>query len=343
MATILLNSPCNGSRPHGCAGNKTPGPTGGQLLSWENLIYIADFLRASGQSQVSLGGGEPTRHPECVDFILYLLDRGFDVTLYTDGILSPPHLEEFRQHLAGVPSERLQVVCNFPDPVQSPGLPQETPGLHRFLAVVGPWTQGSFTIRRPDFSLDFLFVAISRFGLKRRLRLSLAHPVPGSRAGFIQAGDMRRVVEGLNDHRQLFETHRVRPDLDCGWPLCKFSDGDLGWLHRLRGHAQGGCGPALRHFAGHDGVLLPAAVSLSEHVPVRIRYLEQIDRHFAQLREEIMAETAGIYRECAGCPSREDGGCDSGGLCRIISPGVGQARRCGAGVGDGIPQDRLPG
>ena len=285
----------------------------------------------------------PTRHPECVDFILYLLDRGFDVTLYTDGNLSPPRLEEFRQHLAGVPSERLQVVCNFPDPVQSPGLPQETPGLHRFLAVVGPWTQGSFTIRRPDFSLDFLFVAISRFGLKRRLRLSLAHPVPGSRAGFIQAGDMRRVVEGLNDHRQLFETHRVRPDLDCGWPLCKFSDGDLGWLHRLRGHAPGGCGPAC---AISPDMTVSYCLPLSHYQSTSLfefDTMEQIDRHFAQLREEIMAETAGIYRECAGCPSREDGGCDTGGLCRIISPGVGQARRCGAGVGDGIPQDRLPG
>ncbi len=343
MATILLNSPCHRSRPHGCAGNQTPGPTGGQLLSWENLIYIADFLRASGQPQVSLGGGEPTRHPECVDFILYLLDRGFDVTLCTDGILSPPRLEEFRQHLAGVPIERLQVVCNFPDPVQPPGLPQETPGLHRFLAVMGPWTQGSFTIRRPDFSLDFLFVAISRFGLKRQLRLSLAHPVPGSRAGFIQAGDMRRVVEGLTDHRQLFETHRVRPDLDCGWPLCKFSDGELGWLHRLRGHAPGGCGPAC---AISPDMTVSYCLPLSHYQSTSLFEfddLEQIDRHFARLRDEIKAETAGIYRECAGCPSREDGGCDGGGLCRIYSPGGGEAPICGAGVGDGISQDRLPG
>ena len=78
------------------------GPTGGQSLSWENLIYLADFLRASGQRQVSLVGGEPTRHPQCVDFILYLLDRGFDVTLCTDGILSPSRLEEFRHHLTEV-------------------------------------------------------------------------------------------------------------------------------------------------------------------------------------------------------------------------------------------------
>ena len=113
------------------------------------------------------------------------------------------------------------------------------------LTVMGPWTQAGFTIDRLDFSLDFLFDAISRFGLQRQLRLGLAHPVPGSQAGFIQAEDMRRVVERLYYHRPLFETDRVRPDLDCGFPLCQFSDAELGWLHRLRGHAPGGCGPAL--------------------------------------------------------------------------------------------------
>jgi hypothetical protein len=338
MATILLNSPGRRSRPQGCAGTGDS-----QSLSWENLIYIADFLRASGQHRVSLGGGEPAGHPECVDFILYLLDRGFEVTLCTDGILSPPRLEEFRQHLAGVPVERLRVLCHFPGPVQTPGLPQETPGLHRFLAVMGPWTQGSYTIHGPDFSLDFLFEAISRFGLKRQVRLSLAHPVPGSRAGFIQSGDLGRVVKELFDHRQLFETQRVRPDLDCGWPLCKFSDEELGWLHRFRGHASGGCRPAC--IISPD-LRVSYCLALSHYQsPSLFEFddLERIHRHFSRLREGIRAETAGIYQACAGCLSREDGGCDGGGLCRTASRGRGQAPTRGAGVEDEVSQDRLPG
>ena len=342
MATILLNSPCHRPSPPGCE-TGTPGPTGGLSLSWENLIYIADFLRASGQPRVSLGGGEPTGHPECVDFILYLLDRGFDVTLGTDGILSPTRLEEFRQHLTGVPSERLLVVCNFPDPVRPPGVPPERPGLRSFLAVMGPWTQGGFTIRRPDFSLDFLFAAISHFGMRRQVRLSLAHPVPGSQAGSIQAGDMRRVVEGLSDHRQLFETHRVRPEFGCGWPLCKFSDAELGWLHGLRGRAPGGCEPAL---AISPDMTVSYCLPLSYYQSTSLFEfddLEQIDRHFARLRDGIKAKIAGIYPECDGCPSREDGGCDGGGLCRIAAQGRGQAPIHGAGVEDGVSQDRLPG
>ena len=342
MANLLLTSSCNRSRPSGFAGNETSGPTGGQLLSWENLIYMADFLWASGQRQVSLGGGEPTRHPQCVDFILYLLDRGFDVTLCTDGILSPSRLEEFRHHLAEVPIERLHLVCNLHDPVQPPVSPHDTQRLHRFLAVMGPWTQGGFTIQRPDFSLDFLFEAISRFGLQRQLRLGLAHPVPGSQAGFIHAEEMRRVVERLYEHRQLFETYRVRPDLDCGWPLCKFSDAELGWLHRFRGHAPGGCGPA---FAISPDMRVYHCLPLSHYQRKSLfefDSMEQLDQHFAHLRDGIKAEIAGIYAACDGCRSREDGGCDGGGVCQIVSRGLGEAPGRRAGGEDGISQDRLP-
>jgi hypothetical protein len=324
MAHILLTSSLNCFRSYGFAGNETTGTRGGQWLSWENLIYIADFLRASGQGQVSLGGGEPTQHPECVDFILYLLERGFDVTLYTHGILSSPCQEEFRCHLAEAPTERFQVVCHLQNPGQTPGLPSETARLHSFLAVMGPWTQGGFTINRPDFSLDFLFEAISRFGMKRQLRLSLAHPVPGCQAGFVQAGEMRRVVARLYDHRQLFETHRVRPDLDCGWPLCKFSDGELGWLQRLRGHAPGGCGPV---FGISPDMTVFHCLPLSHYQRKSLfefDAVEQIDRHFAQLRDEITGGIAGIYPECAGCRSLEDGGCHGGGMCQTIRGGMGR-------------------
>jgi len=343
MATILLTSACNPYCLHGGAGNQTSSPCRDRLLSWENLIYIADFLRTSGQGQVSLGGGEPTRHPECVDFILYLLDRGFDVTLFTDGSLSPSRLEEFRGHLTGTPGERLQVVCRLRDPVQSPGPPDDAPRLHRFLAVMGPWTQAGFIIQQVDFTLDFLFDHINRFGMKRQLRLGLAQPVPGSQAGFIPAEDMRRVVERLYVHRRLFDTHRVRLHLECGFPLCQFSDAELGWLHRAGGHFPCGCEPA---FDIWPDMNVSHCLPLSRYGKKSLfefDALEQVHRHFAHLRDEITAETAGVYAECHGCGSQEEGRCRGGGMCRIVERGIGAAPRRVAGGEDGISPDRLPG
>lgn len=341
MANILLTSYCNRACPYCFARDEMSGPTGGRSLSWENLIYIADFLWISGQRKVSLLGGEPTIHPQCLDFILYLIDRGFDVTVFTNGILSPSRLEEFRWHLTGLPVERLNLVCNLNDPVQTPASLEETQSIHRFLSVMGPWTRPGFNIYRPDFTLDFLFDHISRFGLKRYLRLGIAHPIPGSKAGFIHSQDIRQVVERLYSYRQLFNSHRVRPRLDCGFPLCKFSDEELGWLHRFPGHYLFGCGPALDISPDMSVYHCFPLASYKRKSLFDFDSLEQINQHFAQFRDEIKAEIAGIFEECDGCWRQEDGVCGGGGLCQIVGSFINEAPIRLIGVEDGISKYRL--
>ena len=120
MANILLTMRCNRSCPYCFARDEMSGSTGDDFMSWENLIYIADFLKKSGQRHVSLLGGEPTLHPECVDFVLYLIQRDLDVTVFTNGVLAPGRLNEFRQYFADVHFNRLNFVCNLNDPVQTP-------------------------------------------------------------------------------------------------------------------------------------------------------------------------------------------------------------------------------
>lgn len=318
------------------------GPTGGQSMSWENLIYTADFLWAAGQRNISLLGGEPTIHPQCVDFILYLIDRGFNVTIFTNGILSASCLEEFKNHLSELPVERLNLVCNLNDPVQTPASLQETQRLHKFLAVMGPWTKAGFNIYRLDFTLDFLFDYISRFGLKHHLRLGIAHPVPGIQAGFIHPKDIRQVVERLYSYRYLFDTYRVRPRLDCGFPLCKFSDEELGWLHRFRGHSNFGCGPALDISPDMSVYHCFPLSNYKRKTLFEFDSMEQIDQHFSLLRDEIKAEIAGIYEECDGCRYQEDGVCGGGGMCQIVGRFIDEAPIRLAGIEDGISKYRLP-
>jgi MoaA/NifB/PqqE/SkfB family radical SAM enzyme len=342
MANILLTSSCNRSCPYCFARKEISGPSGDQWLSWENLIYIADFLRASGQRKVSLLGGEPTLHPQCVDFILYLIDRGFNVTVFTNGILSPSHLEEFKHHLAEMPLEKLDLLCNLNDPVQTPAAPQEMQSLHSFLAVMGPWTRAGFNIYRPDFTLDFLFDHINRFGMKRRLRLGIAHPVPGSQGSFIPTQDLRSVMARLYSFRHLFETYRISPSLDCGFPLCKFSDQELGWLYRSGSYSPFGCGPALDIAPDMTVYHCFPLSNYKRKSLFEFNSLEEINQHFSQLRDEIRAEIPGIYEECAGCRCREDGVCAGGGMCQIVRRFLGETPIRPAGIEDGISKYCLP-
>lgn len=340
MLNIQLTSDA-GSRPNSFAGNGKSGPTAARSLSWENLIYIADFLWTSGRRQVSLAEGELTVHPQCLDFILYLLDRGFHVTFFIAGFGNSSYAEEFERHLNGTPIERLTMVCHFQDPAQFQAPPSGTDGLHHFLRVMGPWTQAGFKIDRLNFTLDFLFDLIDRFRLQPHLHLSLAHPSPGKRDGFILAEEKRRVVARLYAHRQLFEAHRVLPHLDCGWPLCHFSDAELGWLYRGGGSAPFGCGPALH--ISPDLVVshcLPLA-NYSGKSLFEFDSLEQIGQYFARRRAEIETE-ADIYAQCAGCRCREAGVCRGEALCRTAGRGLDRARPGLGGGEDEISTYRLP-
>jgi hypothetical protein len=319
-----------------------PEPDSSQSLSWENLIYIVDFLWNSGQRKISLLEGELTRHPQGVDFILYLLQRGFNVTFITHGLLSPSGLEEFRVYLTATPPERFTVVCYLHEPAQTPALPQETQRLQSFLAVLGPWTQAGFIIDRPDFTLDFLFDYIHRFDLKRQLCLVLAHPLPESQGRFIDTEDMRRVLERLYSYRHLCETHDVRLRFACGFPLCRFDDVELGWLHRSGGSFPGGCEPE---------IVISPDMSVYPCLPLSPYYgkslfefdsMEQIDRHCIRLRQEILAENNGLYIECDGCRCQEDGRCGGGGMCHLVGRGIDEAPKGLAGGKDGISHYRLP-
>jgi MoaA/NifB/PqqE/SkfB family radical SAM enzyme len=300
------------------------GSAAGAFLSWENLVYVADFLMASGERHVSLLGGEPTLHPECVDYILYLLERDFEVTVFTNGILSPGRLEEFRRHLTEVYFGRLNLVCNLNDPVQTPATSKETEKIRRFLAVMGPWVTPGFNIYRPDFTLDFLFDAINRFGLKRHLRLGIAHPVPGQKTGFIRPEELRRVVERLYTYRPHFDALRVSPGLDCGFPLCQFTDEELGWLHRFKSPGIFGCQPAL-DISPDMSVYhcFPFSHYLRKSL-FEFDSLIQVEEHLSQVRQQFKTEIPGIYPECDGCRAQEDGVCSGGGLCQILNRLIGE-------------------
>ena len=325
MPNILLTSLCNRSCPYCFAETEMTAATASRFLTWENLIYIVDFLEASNHRSVSLLGGEPTIHPNFVDFVLYLLERNFTVTVFTNGMLSAARLAQVKTYLADVSVDRLHFVCNLNDPVQTPASEKETRRVHDFLSVTGPWTAPGFNIYRTDFSLEFLFDAINRFGLKRSLRLGLTQPIPGKQNAFIRPSEIRAVVQRLYSFRDRFDLLRVKPGLDCGFPICQFTDEELGWLHRTGGHALFGCGPA---FDISPDMSVYYCFPLSNYRRKSLfdfDSVEQIDAHFRATRDPIKAESAGLFAACDGCRHQEDGLCAGGGLCQAVHRFVDEA------------------
>ena len=288
-------------------------------LSWENTVYLADFLQASGKKRVSLLGGEPTLHPDFVDILLYFIERRFNVTVFTSGIMSKTKLDGLKKHVAEISADRVNFVCNINNPEQTKTLKSEPEKLHAFLSALGPWTMPGFNIYRSDFELGFMFDLVKRYELKKRLRLGIAHPISGKENEVIRVEDIGMVIEKLYSYKSAFDSSRIRPSFDCGFPLCRVTDEQLGWLTRLTGHVNFKCGPVIDITPDmHVYCCFPLS-SLNRKSIFDFDSYKQIVDFYRKLQEQIRSVRSGIYEECDSCIHRTEGACSGGGACQLVS------------------------
>jgi radical SAM protein with 4Fe4S-binding SPASM domain len=289
------------------------------VLSWEDLIYLADFFWAAGERRFSLLGGEPTLHPEFVDMTAYLLERGFEVRVFTSGILDERKLAELITLARGLPPIRLGFICNLNDPEKTRTSLAEIESVKRFLRELGERVVPGFNIYRTDFSLEFLFDAINEFGLQREIRLGLTHPIPGKRNLSISLRDLDLVIARLFEHAPVFERMRVQPGLDCGFPMCRFSDEQLGWLYRNAGARNGfGCGPVID--VGPDMSVWPCfpLSSYQKRSILEFNSLQGLRESYERFHRAVRVEAGGILEECDTCRHREAGRCHGGCLAHAL-------------------------
>lgn len=324
MPNVLLTQRCVRSCPYCFAKKQMADAAPDEVLSWENLVYLADFLERSGERRISLLGGEPMLHPDFDDVVVYLLARGFDVVVFTSGIAAPEALHRTHAALRGA-ADRVSFVCNLNEPRFSP--PGEVAQVERFLDLFGPRVAPGFNIYRPDFDLGFLLDHVNRFGLRRSLRLGLAHPIPGTRNLHVRLDQLDAAMERLMSFREVFERLRVGMGPDCGFPLCAFKDEHLGWLYRATGGAFGfTCGPAID--IGPD-MSVWACFPLSQHHRRSIfefDSLADVHRYYEDRFRTLRTEMGGILPACDDCRHREQGVCSGGCAAHILAAFQGEER-----------------
>ncbi len=318
MANLLLTTRCVRSCPYCFARNEMAQSPQSDTVSWENIIYLADFLVRSGEHHIALLGGEPTLHPHFVDIVLYLLERGFHITVFTSGVMSDERLEDVADHVTRIPPDRIQFVCNLNDPEQTPAPEGELRRVEAFLTALGPWTTPGFNIYRTDFSLDFIFHNITRFGMQGLLRIGLASPISQQENLYIKSEDMKNVIDRLYSYRALFEKLHVKPNLDCGFPLCYFSDEQLGWFFRMSGGANFGCGPAIDIKPNMDVYSCFPLSGIHKRSLFEFDSLQDVAAFYIDLHDRIRQDFPGVFAQCATCTYRHDGRCSGGGVCHLL-------------------------
>lgn len=289
-------------------------------LSWENLIYLADLFQCSGERRFPLLGGEPSLHPYFNDMIVYLLERNFDVNVFTSGIMSDHILDEATSLFMDVPHDRLSFICNLNDPDKTPTRLAEIESIKRFLKTFGERIVPGFNIYQTDFNLEFLFHYINKYGLHRNIRLGLAHPIVGRKNKFIPLDDIDAIIDRLFSYVPLFERLRIKPGMDCGFPMCRFSDKQLAWLYRHTGGKYDfGCGPVID--IGPDMTVWPCfpLSSFQNKSVFEFNTLQEMHDFYQDIHNKIKVEASGIYKECDNCIYREDHHCAGGCLAHNLN------------------------
>ena len=320
MANVLLTEKCVRACPYCFAKDYMSDKSEDSFLSWDNLLYLADFFEASNEPNFSLLGGEPTLHPDFVEFVLYLQERGFHVTVFTSGILSESKLTETAEYLSRINPEKLSFVCNLNAPELSTA--GQLKRIEDFFRAFRDHTSLGVNIYQLDFDLSYLFDAFIKFGIRKNLRIGLAHPILGENNMFIKPADMRTMAERFMSFMPMFERYKVIPGFDCGMPLCVFTDEELGRLFKVcRTNIKFGCGPAIDIGPQMD---VWACFPLSGYLKRSIYEFDdmrEVAAFFKNQHHATRIEASGLFLECDSCELFDEqlcmGGCVSHQLSQM--------------------------
>ncbi|MBT8489822.1 MAG: radical SAM protein, partial [Deltaproteobacteria bacterium] len=85
MPNILLTNYCNLNCPYCFAGKMMSRK--GNNISVHNFKKAVSYLKKNREKHVGIIGGEPTLHPRFLDLMTYVIEQGFKVQLFTNGVM----------------------------------------------------------------------------------------------------------------------------------------------------------------------------------------------------------------------------------------------------------------
>jgi radical SAM protein with 4Fe4S-binding SPASM domain len=262
-----------------------------------------DFMIRSDIKQIRILGGEPTLHPDFISFLELALKTDRPVRLFSNGLM-PEKIVEF---LKEVPDEKINIVLNITRLADNSR--ELRPKLERTLNQLNQKIMLGLNIFKKDMQLNFLFDLIQFYGLKKLVRLGLAHPCIGYKNQYLLPKNYFLIGETIADFAREAQKQSVKINLDCGFVPCMFNGEDLSELGldtSLGNHCEpipdilpdGSIIPCYS-LSGVDRKTLDSALSIDT---VRVRFQEKFSKY----------SSTGIFKICAVCEHKSRGLCSGG-------------------------------
>lgn len=312
---LVVTDTCNRSCPYCFAAGKIERGTrgGGNTIQFADFVKAVDFFVRSGRKGVSLLGGEPTLHPRLPEMLTYLYTRKLHAHLFTNALVSEKRLIRL---IDTIDRGHTSFLVNLNPPELRSRY--ENRRVDAFLREFGEISAIGVNVYRPDIDLGYAAAAFRKYKLKGRIRVGISHPSPGKNTDFLAIRDYpiayRNIMRLVRDLDRM-ENDNVEVSIDCGFPLCLFSDEDLGLLYRMGpvGKHIGRCRPIID--IGTDLYAWPC-YPLSDVGQISIedsRDSRQLSERFAELfKGKTGGRFLGIFLECKDCGLRTKRLCHGG-------------------------------
>lgn len=227
MGNLIITTTCNRKcrfcfaeqrLGRGAAGGRSP------FMPVAGIRAVMDLLERGGERELRLLGGEPTLHPEFIPIVEEAIGRGFTITLFSNGLMTP----EVADLLARLSPEQVSVLCNVSP--QAADSERQRARLHANLEKLGPRARLGVTLTEPEMDADFLVDYVNRFKLTRRVRLGIAQPIVGKDNEYLSPARYREAGGFMVRLAERLCAEGILLGFDCGLTLCMFSEAEIGRL-----------------------------------------------------------------------------------------------------------------
>jgi MoaA/NifB/PqqE/SkfB family radical SAM enzyme len=318
MPNIILNSYCNRNCIYCFAKKKNEGPY--QQLSLDNLVTICDFLESSSHMNITVLGGEPTLHPEFLLFLEYMISRAFNITVFSNGMITTAVARGINKLIDEwtLDVKRLRFIINVNEPKYQ--TVRETRMQAKTFAKLNTFSGLSFNIFEESCDMNFLPDLIQKYKLRPKIRLGLAAPIVGRENTFLPLKSYPGVAKKILRLSDRCLRDSIDLGFDCGFPLCIFSNEDIGKLYKNSVHLIFVCEPVLDIDPDLNVIY---CYPLSECQRLKLtdfKSVSDIYTHFKTLISKHDRQK-GIFSECKNCPYHKNGRCDGGCKGHYLSTG----------------------
>lgn len=314
MANLIITNDC----PRSCTfcfaksrlGNSNRGSIG-KTLSLDKIEQVMTLLEQSGDRNLRLLGGEPTRHPEFEQIVERGLQRGFFVHIFTNCMM-PKKTVDF---LASLPDNSVTFLANVSK--QPTDSQKQLEMVDYALGQLAHRVQVGMTLTSPQFEYEYLIDMIERHRLKRHIRVGIAQPIVGEQNAYLHPDDYREAGKAIVAMAEVCEARDILIGFDCGMTLCMFSEEDLGILMKRSEGFRNVCEPIIDIGPDLD---IWHCFPLSEVLNSRLEHFRNrndIVRFYKNITQPY--RTLGCKVECLSCKYMKRRQCNGGCLAHAMN------------------------